>query len=256
MRKRKLEIVVISDVHLGTYGCHADELLAYLSSISTKTLILNGGIVDIWQFKESYFPPSHVNVIKKIISIASEGTAVYYLTGNHDNIPASLERTAFGNITFCKELVLNLDGKKTWFFHGAILDIPLVDAKWIAKLGSIGFALLLRVNKLMNWTLKLRKREKYSLSWKIKANKAQSKYKLDFEHTVTGLAANNGYDCVVSGHIHEPKKEQRETSQGNILYLNSGDWVENRTALEYSFKRWKLYQNEKDKLNSFFKETV
>jgi UDP-2,3-diacylglucosamine pyrophosphatase LpxH len=256
LRKRKLEIAVISDVHLGTYGCYANELLAYLSSISPKTLILNGDIVDIWHFKKSYFPPSHLNVIKKIISMASEGTAVYYITGNHDEVPALLERTAFGNINFCKKLVLNLDGKKTWFFHGAILDIPLVDAKWIAKLGTIGFDLLLRVNSLMNWTLKMRKQEKYSLSGKIKGSKARSKYSSDFERTVTDLAADNGYDCVVCGHIHEPKKEQRETSQDTILYLNSGDWVENRTALEYSFKRWKLYQNEKDKLRPFFEETT
>ncbi len=64
MKKRKVEVVVISDVHLGTYGCHAKELLAYLSSIKPKTLILNGDIIDIWQFRKSYFPASHLNVIK------------------------------------------------------------------------------------------------------------------------------------------------------------------------------------------------
>jgi len=252
LRKRKLEIAVISDVHLGTHGCYADNLLAYLSSISPKTLILNGDILDTWDFKKSYFPPSHLNVIKKFISMASEGTVVYYLTGNHDNIPSSLRRTAFKNIIFCKRLVLNLNGKKTWFIHGAIFDITLVDAKWIAKLGTLGFALLLRVNKLVYRMLKRKKRDNYFLSGRIKGNKTWSKYISDFEHTVTDLAADNGYDCVVCGHINEPKKEYRETPQGNILYLNSGDWVKNRTALEYSFKRWKLYHNKTDKLGPFF----
>jgi UDP-2,3-diacylglucosamine pyrophosphatase LpxH len=78
--------------------------------------------------------------------MASEGTVVYSLTENHDNIPSSLRRTAFANTIFCKKLVLNLNEKKKWFIHGAIFDIPLVDAKWIAKLGTLGFALLLRVN--------------------------------------------------------------------------------------------------------------
>ena len=38
--KRELDIVVISDIHLGTYGCHARELHHYLKSIQPKTLIL------------------------------------------------------------------------------------------------------------------------------------------------------------------------------------------------------------------------
>ena len=53
--KRNVELVVISDVHLGTYGCKAKELLRYLNSIHPKTLVLNGDIIDIWQFKKSYF---------------------------------------------------------------------------------------------------------------------------------------------------------------------------------------------------------
>ena len=84
MKKRKLDVAVISDVHLGTYGCHAEELCQYLSSIKPKTLILNGDIIDIWQFRKSYFPVSHLKVIKKIISMSTKGTKIYYLTGNHD----------------------------------------------------------------------------------------------------------------------------------------------------------------------------
>ncbi len=34
--KRKVDVLVISDVHLGTYGCHAKELLFYLKSITPK----------------------------------------------------------------------------------------------------------------------------------------------------------------------------------------------------------------------------
>ncbi|MEL7124183.1 MAG: UDP-2,3-diacylglucosamine diphosphatase, partial [Bacteroidota bacterium] len=54
--KRELDIVIISDVHLGTYGCHAKELLNYLKSVKVETLILNGDVIDMWQFKKSYFP--------------------------------------------------------------------------------------------------------------------------------------------------------------------------------------------------------
>lgn len=82
--KRNVDVVVISDVHLGTYGCKAKELLRYLNSIQPKTLILNGDIIDVWQFKKSYFPKSHLKVIKKILSFVTKNTEVYYVTGNHD----------------------------------------------------------------------------------------------------------------------------------------------------------------------------
>jgi len=53
MRRRKVELVVLSDTHLGTYGCRAKELLQYLKSINPTTLVLNGDIVDGWQLKKN-----------------------------------------------------------------------------------------------------------------------------------------------------------------------------------------------------------
>ncbi len=75
------EVVVISDVHLGTYGCHADELLSYLQSVSPRILVLNGDIIDIWALSKSYFPESHHAVIRHILSMLETGTRIYYLTG-------------------------------------------------------------------------------------------------------------------------------------------------------------------------------
>ena len=82
--KRKVELVVLSDVHLGTYGCHAEELLKYLKSIQVETLVLNGDIIDMWNFSKSYFPAAHMNVLRHIIKMLANGTKVYYITGNHD----------------------------------------------------------------------------------------------------------------------------------------------------------------------------
>ena len=94
--KRKVEIAVISDVHLGTFGCHAKQLLTYLNSIEPKKLILNGDIIDIWQFKKRYFPKSHLSVIKKIMDFAANGTEVIYITGNqYEHISNNTKITQF-----------------------------------------------------------------------------------------------------------------------------------------------------------------
>ncbi|WP_421824876.1 UDP-2,3-diacylglucosamine diphosphatase [Flagellimonas oceanensis] len=253
MKKRKIELAVISDVHLGTYGCHADELITYLNSIQPKKLILNGDIIDIWQFSKRYFPPSHLKVLRKIIGMASKGTEVYYITGNHDEMLRKFSDTSMGNFKIMNKLVLNLDGKKAWIFHGDVFDVSIQNAKWLAKLGGYGYDLLILINSFLNWCLAKMGREKYSLSKKIKNSvKGAVKYINNFEKTAAELAIENEYDYVVCGHIHQPKKEIYENKHGSCTYLNSGDWVENLTALEYSFKRWRIYHYNHDRLSPFF----
>lgn len=239
--KRNLELVIISDVHLGTYGCHAQELLEYLNSINPKTLVLNGDIIDIWQFKKSYFPVAHLEVIKKILKMVTKGTKVYYLTGNHDEFLRKFSDFELGNISLLDKLVLELDGKKAWIFHGDVFDASVQHAKWIAKLGGKGYDLLILINRFVNWILKKMNKPPYSFSKKIKANvKNAVKFIGDFEKTASSLAIENRYDYVICGHIHEPKMENIVTSIGKTTYLNSGDWVENLSALEYNNLEWKL----------------
>ena len=251
--KRKVEIAVISDVHLGTFGCHAKQLLTYLNSIEPKKLILNGDIIDIWQFKKRYFPKSHLSVIKKIMDFAANGTEVIYITGNHDEMLRKFAGTKIGNISIVNKAVINIDGKKAWFFHGDVFDMSIQNAKWLAKLGGWGYDLLILLNRFINWCLQKAGKERYSLARKIKSSvKSAVKYINDFESVAIELAIENGYDYVVCGHIHQPKMLLKETKKGTTTYLNSGDWIENFTALEYQFKRWKIYNYNKDKLSPFF----
>lgn len=243
LKKRLLETVIISDVHLGTYGCHAKELLAYLQSIKPKTLIINGDFIDIWQFRKSYFPKNHLKVIKKIIDLASKGTKVYYITGNHDEMLRKFSDFHLGNIVLVDKLVLNLDGKKAWIFHGDVFDSSVNHSKWIAKLGGYGYDYLILLNRVINWGLVKFKKEPYSFSKKIKSSvKKAVKFISDFEKTATDLGIDQRYDYVICGHIHEPKIVNYTNHKGSICYLNSGDWVENLTALEYNKKRWKLFK--------------
>lgn len=250
--KRKVEIAVISDVHLGTFGCHAKQLLTYLNSIEPKTLILNGDIIDIWELNKRYFPKSHLSVIKKVLDVAANGTRVIYITGNHDELLRKFDNTAIGNISIVNKLKLHLDGKKAWFIHGDVLDYNARTAKWISRLGGFGYNLLIQRNRFINWCLTTSGKERYSLSKHIKyREKLALKFLNDFENVTTDLAIEKGYDYVVCGHSHQPKIVVKETENGKTTYLNSGDWIENFTALEYQFKRWKLYRYSEDKLSPF-----
>ncbi len=240
--KRKVDLVVLSDIHLGTFGCHAHELLIYLNSIQPKKIILNGDISDIWQFRKNYFPKSHLEIIKTLIEFSMTGTEITYITGNHDEMLRKLSTLEIGNIKLVDKLTLTLNGKEAWFFHGDVFDISIQNAKWIAKLGGWGYDLLILGNRFLNfWLLKFGK-EKYSLSKKIKNSvKKAVKFIDDFEKTATDLAIENGYHYVICGHIHQPQISRKVNKNGTCLYLNSGDWVENLTALEFNDNRWKLF---------------
>lgn len=252
MKKRTVELVVISDVHLGTYGCQAKELLNYLNSIKPKTLILNGDIIDIWQFRKRYFPKSHLKIIKKIIAFASKGTEVIYITGNHDEMLRKFSDTQIGDFKLVDKLVIELDGKKAWFFHGDIFDASIQNAKWLAKLGGWGYDLLIMLNQLINWFLIRLGKEKFSLSKKIKNSvKKAVKYINDFEDVAAELAVQNKYSYVVCGHIHQPQMREYTNKNGSCLYLNSGDWIENLTALEYDKEEWKLVHYENKQMEAF-----
>lgn len=242
---RKLDIVVISDVHLGTYGCHAKELLCYLKSIKPKTLILNGDFIDIWQFSKRYWPKSHMKVVRHIMKLVSKGVKVYYVTGNHDEMLRKFEGFKMGSFTIVNKLLLELEeGKKAWIFHGDVFDVTMKHSRGLAKLGAIGYDTLILINRVVNYVSEnIFKKGKISLSKKIKNSvKKAVSYIQDFEQTAAEIGIFNQYHYVICGHIHQPQKRTITTPEGSIDYLNSGDWIENLTALEYSKGEWQLYQ--------------
>lgn len=243
MDKRNIDVVVISDVHLGTYGCHAKELLKYLKSIKPKTLILNGDIIDIWQFSKSYWPESHMKVIRKLMKFVSEGVQVHYLTGNHDEMLRKFDGMEMGTFHLQNKLIMELDGKRAWFFHGDIFDVTMQHSKWLAKMGAVGYDTLILINSFVNWILTAFGREKMSFSKKIKARfKDAVKFINSFEQTAAELAIEKGYEYVVCGHIHQAEQREISMENGKVTYLNSGDWVESLTALEYQNQNWTVFK--------------
>ncbi|MEI7723925.1 MAG: UDP-2,3-diacylglucosamine diphosphatase [Bacteroidota bacterium] len=245
--KRQVDLVVISDVHLGAFGCHARELLQYLRSIKPKTLILNGDIIDIWQFRKRYFPKSHLMVIRHLTGLIAKNTKVFYITGNHDELMRKFVRFNIGSFKLVNKLLIELDGKKAWIFHGDVFDITMQHSKWLAKFGSVGYDLLILINSFVNFILTSIGRQKISFSQRIKHGvKRAVSYINKFEETAAGIAISKGYAYVICGHIHQAEMRTISNAQGSVTYLNSGDWVENLSALEYNNGEWRIYNFRED----------
>jgi UDP-2,3-diacylglucosamine pyrophosphatase LpxH len=251
--KRKVDLVVLSDIHLGTYGCHATELLKYLKSIDPARIVLNGDIIDMWQFSKRYWPQSHMQVVRKLMGFAAKGVPVHYLTGNHDEMMRKFVGMELGNLSIENKLVLDLPGAgKAWIFHGDVFDVTMQHARWLAKLGGWSYDMLILLNRGVNHVLAKLGRGKISLSAKIKKSvKSAVKFINNFEHTAAELAIHQGYDFVVCGHIHQPEIREISLHQGSVIYLNSGDWVENLTSLEFHEGEWRLFRYHQDMPEDF-----
>ncbi len=243
-------MAVISDVHLGTYGCRSNELSRYLTTIDPTILILNGDIIDIWQFSKKYWPAGHMQVIKQITSMLSRGIKVYYVTGNHDEMLRRFEHFSIGDFHIVNKLVIHhANNKKSWIFHGDVFDVIMKHSRWLAKLGAVGYDTLIYINAFINYISKKFGKGKISLSKKIKNSvKGAVKHINNFEETAAGIAIEKGYDYVLCGHIHQPANRQIANSKGSVNYLNSGDWIENLTALEYANNDWSIYYYQQDKV--------
>ncbi len=247
IKKRKIDILVLSDIHLGTFGSHAEELVQYLGTIKPGMVILNGDIIDGWQFSRRYFPKAHIKVIRQILEWLTKGVKVYYITGNHDEVLRRFRGFRLGNLKIVNKLKIHREGSTYWFFHGDVFDVTMQYSKWLARLGSVGYNLLILLNSVVNSILKLAGRGKISFSKRVKNGvKEAVKFINNFENTVAGIAAEKGYDYVVCGHIHKPEIRKITTNNREVVYMNSGDWIESLSSLEYANGIWRLYYYEED----------
>lgn len=238
MRKRGIDICVISDTHLGSSKAHAEELLLYLNSIFPKQLIINGDFFDRLYFKKNQLPPMHAKVIQKVIQMSLDGSKVYYLPGNHDHGARKLPLMKSGRIIMRDKLEFKIGAHNYLFMHGDMFDAKLFLPSNVVALGDAAYSGLVRLHRMYN---QLRKRMGYdpiSLALRIKKRVPTAQdYIKRFRCEINDTAQKHGYTHIVCGHIHIPEI----SDQPHLTYMNSGDWVENLTALEFQNDRWRIY---------------
>ena len=227
---QRYRTVFISDLHLGTPGCQAQALLAFLKAHPSDRLYLLGDIIDGWQLRRRwYWPQSHNDVIQKILRRARKGCQVVFVPGNHDEFARHFTGHHFGGVEVVQEAVhVTADGRRLWLIHGDHFDGVIQYAKWLAYLGDNLYELALRLNTHLNSARAKMGLPYWSLSQYLKHKvKSAVSYVTQFEEAVAAEAKRRGHDGVVCGHIH---RAELRTINGT-LYANDGDWVESLSAL-------------------------
>jgi hypothetical protein len=235
MEKKCWNTLWISDVHLGTRGCKATQLHAFLKSNTCRKLFLVGDIIDGWHMTTNkwYWPGEHNQVLRQILRKAeNEQTEVCYIPGNHDEFLReylSEHQIEIGNIKVLTEAThVTARGEKLWIIHGDAFDGVTRHHRWVALLGDAAYDFLLLSNHWFNQVRRWLRLPYWSLSGAIKHKvKSAVSFIFDFEHAVARETARRGFDGVVCGHIHHAENKLVD----GIRYYNCGDWVESCTAL-------------------------
>jgi len=232
--KTRYRSIFISDIHLGSRGCKADLLCDFFKHNTAEQLYLVGDIIDGWRLQRRwYWPQSHSNVIRKILTAASRGTEVFYVSGNHDEAMRKWVRLipTLGNITFTNRCdYIDLSGRKFLVIHGDMFDTLMrVNAgRMVMHIGDKIYDLLIRINDIWAAVRERMGLPYWSLSKWIKKNTKQAvSFVLNFEQLLVDYCRSKSYNGIICGHIHTP--EIKEINE--IIYMNDGDWVENCTAL-------------------------
>lgn len=228
--KLDVRTVILSDIHLGTPHSKAEEVTHFLKHTRCERLILNGDIIDGWRLRrDGQWTKAHTKFVRRVLTLVQKrDTDVVYLRGNHDDFLARLLPMQFERISLVEDYVHQTPNGPYLILHGDVFDGVVKNMVFLAHLGDMGYALLLRLNRAYNWFRRLRGKEYFSLSQAIKARVKQAvSFIGKFEDQVAALARDRGCRGVICGHIHTPADKLID----GIHYLNSGDWVESLTAI-------------------------
>ena len=228
--KQYYKTLVISDVHLGTKGSKAKELVRFLKQVRCENLILNGDIIDGWQLRKyGKWKKHHTRFFRRVLKMVEEdNTQVTYLRGNHDDFLDQVLPMDIGHFSIKQDMVYESHGKRYFITHGDIFDSITSNWSWLAKLGDLGYTLLLFINRKYNQYRRKKGLPYFSLSQQIKAQvKSAVAYIDSFESELVKVARKKQCDGIICGHIHQP---DIKTIEG-VEYMNSGDWVESLSAL-------------------------
>lgn len=226
----KIRTLFISDLHLGTKGCQADELIEFLGSYDAATIFLVGDIVDGWHLKSNwYWPEVHNDVVQKLLRMANEGTRLVYIPGNHDEFLRNHVGSAFGGIEIAAHAIhKGADGRNYLVTHGDQFDLVVNHARWLAVLGDWAYRAALTFNKYLNLVRRSLGFTYWSLSAWAKLNvKNAVNYIGRFEEMLSAEARRHDAQGVICGHIHHAVMHD----DFGVRYINAGDWVESCSAV-------------------------
>ncbi|MBA2479729.1 MAG: UDP-2,3-diacylglucosamine diphosphatase [Planctomycetes bacterium] len=238
--RRHIDLMILSDVHLGTRSCKAEQLDAYLSRVRPREVVLNGDILDLRELHKGFWPEAHTRVVQRILAFANEGIPVSYVTGNHDEVLRRFSFFQTGAVQLVDGIERTLGGKRTWIVHGDAIEGAMQMPRWLRRIGCLTYHALRGLERRANMVRSRVGMQPTVLVAQVKRMKGALAHISRYEEACARVAASRGFERIITGHIHFPNRREITCGDARIDYLNSGDWVDSMSALEFDAGDWSV----------------
>jgi UDP-2,3-diacylglucosamine pyrophosphatase LpxH len=194
---------VVSDLHLGSEFFHRQQFLTWLEQLPPGArLVLNGDIIDD---PGDPLPPSHQEVLDRLIAVSRERPTVW-VYGNHDD---NLQLHDTGQLEFADRWTW---GQRLLAVHGNNMDDVMprhVAFKWVFK----------RMHRLLISVGAPRVHvAQYAKRWRFLYNVLNR----HVARNAARIARELGFEAIACGHTHAAM----DTMIDGVRYLNTGAWTE------------------------------
>lgn len=201
-------ILVISDIHLGSPVSKVKSLAKVLKNEKYDHLVINGDCFDnkyIHRYKKR-----HWNILSLLRKIAKK-KKVTFIIGNHDIKSKNIIKIL--GLEFVEKLELEVNGKKMLFIHFHQFDPFIFKHPWITNLAE----------QIYYFFQSIDRSKKFS-RWLKRTSKSFLKIKSNIRSKALAYIKDKEYDVIFGGHIHYA--ESFVCSETGKEYHNSGSFCD------------------------------
>jgi UDP-2,3-diacylglucosamine pyrophosphatase LpxH len=227
--KTKIKSIFLSDIHLGAAGSEPSAVLKILKQYHFENIFLIGDIIDGSRLKGRWRWCNDSNTfLQKILRLSRKGVNVVYITGNHDEFLREHTPFDLGDIKVRDEFFYQSSDKKIWLVHGDYFDAIAKISPVFYKIGNLAYDVAYSINLLIRKVRRFFHLPDWSLASYLKNKVKEAVMWVDsYEKIVTEHCKERGCDAIICGHIHVPVIKKFD----GILYMNCGDWLDNRSYI-------------------------
>lgn len=235
-----MKTLVFSDVHLKVSPNGRDTLdafVAFLRGIDASEvdrIVILGDLFDFWfEYKHVIFS-GYFDVLCAFAELREAGVEFHFFCGNHDFWAGRflVERLDFS--IYSDPTILDFGRKRVLLVHGDGID---PDDRAYRVYRAIARAKpVVWLFRLIHpdWAMALAQRVSHGSRQMFGAQDAsQGSQVAPLRRFAMDALAAGKADAVMCGHTHYAVLEEHPTPTGTGLYINTGDWLLNRSYVEW-----------------------
>ena len=248
-----MNVLIFADVHLGAgpAGKETQEsFVRFLRSIDPERytqIVILGDLFDFWfEYKHVIFS-AYFDVLRALADLRDAGVRIDLVCGNHDFWAGRFLEDELGIRVHRDRYDITLAGRRVRFVHGDGVnrgDYGYRIYKYMARAPAV-VALFRLLHP--DWAMGLARGISHgSRTLRTRSDPSDSSEVRAVEGYAQGIADRGEADVIVCGHTHFSVHKELTGAAGTTLYINTGDWMENRCYTTWDGTGFQSFRAEQD----------